>query len=52
VVVFERGEWVSYGACGPPYSVTGQIQQLEDLVSVTPEVFESSGTLTAGPATR
>jgi NADPH-dependent 2,4-dienoyl-CoA reductase/sulfur reductase-like enzyme len=39
VVVFERGEWVSYGACGLPYYVKGEIQSLEDLVSVTPEEF-------------
>ncbi|WP_049900311.1 FAD-dependent oxidoreductase [Natrinema sp. J7-1] len=39
IVVFERGEWVSYGACGLPYYVKGEIQSLEDLVSVTPEEF-------------
>ena len=39
VVVFERGEWVSYGACGLPYYIKGEIQSLEDLVSVTPEQF-------------
>ena len=39
VVVFERGQWVSYGACGLPYYVKGEIQSLEDLVSVTPEQF-------------
>lgn len=39
VVVFERGEWVSYGACGLPYYIKGEIQSLQDLVSVTPEQF-------------
>jgi len=39
VVVFEQGEWVSYGACGLPYYIKGEIQSLEDLVSVTPEQF-------------
>ncbi|QCC59600.1 FAD-dependent oxidoreductase [Natrinema thermotolerans] len=39
IVVFEKGEWVSYGACGLPYYVKGEIQSLEDLVSVTPEEF-------------
>jgi NADPH-dependent 2,4-dienoyl-CoA reductase/sulfur reductase-like enzyme len=39
VVVFERGEWVSYGACGLPYYIKGEIQSLADLVSVTPEQF-------------
>jgi NADPH-dependent 2,4-dienoyl-CoA reductase/sulfur reductase-like enzyme len=39
VVVFEAGEWVSYGACGLPYYIKGEIQSLDDLVSVTPEEF-------------
>ncbi|MFB6166557.1 MAG: FAD-dependent oxidoreductase [Haloarculaceae archaeon] len=39
VIVFEKGEWVSYGACGLPYYVKGEIEELEDLVSVTPEAF-------------
>lgn len=39
VVVFEQGKWVSYGACGLPYYVKGEIQSLEELVSVTPEEF-------------
>jgi NADPH-dependent 2,4-dienoyl-CoA reductase/sulfur reductase-like enzyme len=39
VVVFEKGEWVSYGACGLPYYIKGEIQSIERLVSVTPEQF-------------
>jgi NADPH-dependent 2,4-dienoyl-CoA reductase/sulfur reductase-like enzyme len=39
VIVFEQGEWVSYGACGLPYYVKGEIQSLQDLVSITPEEF-------------
>jgi NADPH-dependent 2,4-dienoyl-CoA reductase/sulfur reductase-like enzyme len=39
VIVFEKGEWVSYGACGMPYYVKGEIESLDDLVSVTPEAF-------------
>ncbi|MWG33103.1 FAD-dependent oxidoreductase [Halomarina oriensis] len=39
VVVFEKGEWISYGACGLPYYIKGEIQSLQDLVSVTPEQF-------------
>jgi NADPH-dependent 2,4-dienoyl-CoA reductase/sulfur reductase-like enzyme len=39
VVVFEKGEWVSYGACGLPYFVKGDIPDIEDLVAVTPEAF-------------
>jgi NADPH-dependent 2,4-dienoyl-CoA reductase/sulfur reductase-like enzyme len=39
IVVFEQGEWVSYGACGLPYYIKGEIATLEELVSVTPEEF-------------
>ena len=39
VIVFEKGEWVSYAACGMPYYVKGEIDTLEDLVAVTPEEF-------------
>ncbi|MFB6095203.1 MAG: FAD-dependent oxidoreductase, partial [Halodesulfurarchaeum sp.] len=39
IVAFEKGEWVSYGACGLPYYVKGEIPELEDLVSVTAEEF-------------
>ena len=37
VVVLERGEWVSYGACGIPYYVQGAIPDLEDLQVSRPE---------------
>jgi len=36
VVVLERGEWVSYGACGVPYYVRGEIAELEDLLVSSP----------------
>ena len=36
VVVLERGEWVSYGACGLPYYVRGAIADVEDLVVLDP----------------
>jgi NADPH-dependent 2,4-dienoyl-CoA reductase/sulfur reductase-like enzyme len=39
VVVFEKGEWVSYGACGLPYYIKGEIQSLDELVSITPDEF-------------
>jgi len=39
VIVFERGEWVSYAACGMPYFIKGEIEALDDLVAVTPEEF-------------
>ena len=39
VVVFEKGQWVSYAACGMPYYVKGAVPNIEDLVAVTPEQF-------------
>ncbi|WP_246972243.1 FAD-dependent oxidoreductase [Natribaculum luteum] len=39
VIVLERGEWVSYGACGLPYYVKGDINNLEDLVVMEAEEF-------------
>ncbi|WP_254821532.1 FAD-dependent oxidoreductase [Haloglomus halophilum] len=39
IVVFEKGEWVSYAACGMPYYVKDEIEELEDLVQVTAEEF-------------
>ncbi|UHQ99039.1 FAD-dependent oxidoreductase (plasmid) [Natrinema zhouii] len=39
VIVFEKGEWVSYAACGMPYYVKGEVDDLDDLVTVTPEEF-------------
>ena len=39
VIVFERGEWVSYAACGMPYFIKGEVPDLDDLVAVTPEEF-------------
>ncbi|WP_254809097.1 FAD-dependent oxidoreductase [Natronosalvus amylolyticus] len=39
VVVFEKGDWVSYAACGMPYYIKGTVEELEDLVAVTPDQF-------------
>jgi NADPH-dependent 2,4-dienoyl-CoA reductase/sulfur reductase-like enzyme len=39
VIVFEKGEWVSYAACGMPYYLKGEVEELKDLVAVQPEAF-------------
>jgi NADPH-dependent 2,4-dienoyl-CoA reductase/sulfur reductase-like enzyme len=39
VVAFERGDWVSYSACGMPYYVEGEVPELSDLVAREPETF-------------
>ncbi|QLG48397.1 FAD-dependent oxidoreductase [Natrinema halophilum] len=39
VIVLEKGEWVSYAACGMPYYVKGEVGSLNDLVTITAEEF-------------
>ena len=41
ITVFERGPVVSYGACGLPYWIEGQVKDRQDLVVHTPEFFRS-----------
>lgn len=41
VIVFEKGDWVSYAACGMPYYIKGDIAELADLVQVTPDEFRT-----------
>ena len=40
VEVFEMGLRTSYALCGTPYYVGGLIENLDDLVAITPEEFE------------
>jgi NADPH-dependent 2,4-dienoyl-CoA reductase/sulfur reductase-like enzyme len=44
-VVYERSGWVSYGACGLPYVLSGEIPRLEKLVARTPEEFRKQGVM-------
>ena len=37
VIVFERGDYISYAACGIPYFIGGAVGNMEELVEVTPE---------------
>jgi NADPH-dependent 2,4-dienoyl-CoA reductase/sulfur reductase-like enzyme len=37
VVVFERGNWISYAHCGTPYYVKGAVEALTDMLSLSPE---------------
>ncbi|NHX37214.1 MULTISPECIES: FAD-dependent oxidoreductase [Halolamina] len=43
VVVFERGEWVSYAHCGMPYYVKGEVESLADMLSLSPEQISERG---------
>ena len=39
IVALEKGRWVSYSACGLPYLVGGDVDDIEDLVVRTPQEF-------------
>jgi NADPH-dependent 2,4-dienoyl-CoA reductase/sulfur reductase-like enzyme len=39
IVAIEKGAWTSYSACGIPYLVAGDVEELDDLVVRTPEAF-------------
>lgn len=43
IVVFERGSFTSFAACGLPYLVGGEVADVDDLVARTPEAFRASG---------
>ncbi|MCB1307215.1 MAG: FAD-dependent oxidoreductase, partial [Leptospiraceae bacterium] len=37
--VLERGDIISYGACGLPYAISGQIDDFNKLIHFTPDAF-------------
>lgn len=39
IVVFERGNHISYSACGMPYYIGGQVETEAELIARKPEVF-------------
>jgi NADPH-dependent 2,4-dienoyl-CoA reductase/sulfur reductase-like enzyme/rhodanese-related sulfurtransferase len=41
IIVFERGEYVSFANCGLPYYIGGEIQDREELFLQTPESFHT-----------
>ena len=41
IVALERGHWTSYSACGIPYLIGGDVEDLEDLVARTPQEFRN-----------
>lgn len=43
IVVYEKGEEVSYGACGIPFYISDHIRQGSDLIARTAEEFAKSG---------
>ncbi|MFC4386999.1 CoA-disulfide reductase [Gracilibacillus marinus] len=43
VVVYEKGDYVSYGACGLPYYVSGENDDYKKLIARTVDQFEEMG---------
>lgn len=43
IVVYEKSGYVSYGACGFPYFIKGEIPRIENLIVRTPEAFAQQG---------
>lgn len=43
VVVYEKGDIVSFGACGLPYYVGGFFEDSREMIARTPEKFRESG---------
>lgn len=43
IVVFEKGNEVSYGACGIPFYISNHIKKGENLIARAPEQFAASG---------
>lgn len=41
IVALERGDWTSYSACGIPYLVAGEVDDIDSLISRSPETFRS-----------
>jgi NADPH-dependent 2,4-dienoyl-CoA reductase/sulfur reductase-like enzyme len=46
IIVLEKGDTVSYSACGLPYLVEGRVARLNDLVRYTPEQFSRERNIT------
>ena len=43
VIVYEKGDIVSFGACGLPYYVGGFFDDSREMIARTPEQFRESG---------
>jgi NADPH-dependent 2,4-dienoyl-CoA reductase/sulfur reductase-like enzyme len=41
IVALEKGRWISYSACGIPYVVGGTVDELDDLVVLSPDALHA-----------
>ncbi|WP_253737011.1 FAD-dependent oxidoreductase [Halohasta salina] len=43
VIVFEKGQWISYAYCGMPYFIEGRVDRMADLLSLLPAEADERG---------
>jgi len=43
VVVFEKGQWISFAYCGMPYFIEGRVERLSNLLSLSPSEVDERG---------
>lgn len=43
IIVYEKSGYISYGACGFPYFIKGEIPTIDDLIARTPEQMAKQG---------
>ena len=43
IIVYEKSGYISYGACGFPYFIKGEVERIEDLIARTPAQMASQG---------
>ena len=43
VIVYEKGDWISYAHCGMPYYVKGEVDSIGDLLSLSPAEVRDRG---------
>jgi NADPH-dependent 2,4-dienoyl-CoA reductase/sulfur reductase-like enzyme len=46
IIVYEKGDYVSYASCGLPYFIAGIIKQPQELLAVPPEAFHTDYNIT------
>jgi len=46
ILVLEKGDTISYGACGLPYYIDGRVRNANDLIVYTPEYFRKERNIT------
>src|SRR5437667_488801 len=52
IVVLEKGDTVSYGACGLPYYLDGRVRRDAQLIVYTPEYFRKERNITVRTGAR